>query len=130
MGLLVITFRIIFIPNSVINLIYSPLLAVFAVWQYHSVRKYGKLVNKTDRSFATMSLVITAVTLVVALVGYSLLGLQVYIWWIFQLTVLQIIYACKDFLRKYRMTVVEKKIGAYKEKYPSYRSKARAPLFR
>ena len=123
MGLLVITFRIIFIPNSVINLIYSPLLAVFAVWQYHSVRKYGKLVNKTDRSFATMSLVITAVTLVVALVGYSLLGLQVYIWWIFQLTVLQIIYACKDFLRKYRMTVVEKKIGAYREKYPSYRSK-------
>ncbi|MGN0201452.1 MAG: mechanosensitive ion channel family protein [Candidatus Cryptobacteroides sp.] len=123
MGLLVITFRIIFIPNSVINLIYTPLLVAFAFWQSHSVRKYGKSVNKTDRTFATMSLGITLVTLVVAFAGYSLMGLQVYIWWIFQLTVLQIIYACKDVLHRYRMTVVEKKIQAYKEKYPSYRSK-------
>ncbi|MGN1215702.1 MAG: mechanosensitive ion channel family protein, partial [Candidatus Cryptobacteroides sp.] len=130
MGLLVITFRIIFIPNSVINLVYSPLLAGFAIWQYHTVRKYGRLVNKTDRSFATMSLVITVITLALALAGYSLLGLQVYIWWIFQLTVLQIIYAGKDSLRRYRMTVVEKKIQSYKEQYPSYRSKDKGAYIR
>lgn len=130
MGLLVITFRIIFIPNSVINLVYAPLLAGFAIWQYHSVRKYGRLVNKTDRSFATMSLVITVITLVLALAGYSLLGLQVYIWWIFQLTVLQIIYAGKDSLGRYRMTVVEKKIRTYKETYPSYRSKDKGAFIR
>lgn len=123
MGLIVISFRIIFIPNSLINLIYSPLLLFFGVWGQVSLRRYGKVSPKVDRIFAIVSQIVTLVTLLAALLGYSLMGLQLYIWWIFQLTVLQIIMACKYLIHRYRHSKVEKMIRAYRMKHPSYKSK-------
>ncbi len=117
MGLLVITFRIIFIPNSLIALVFPPLLVVFGFWQWASIHRNGPKVPKSDNSYAVVSFVITVVTLVISLVGYSLLGLQVYIWWIFQLTVLQLIVACDDLLRKYRHKRVDVLVRAYRIKH-------------
>ena len=117
MGLLVITFRIIFIPNSLIALVFPPLLAVFGFWQWVSIHRNGPKVPKSDNSYAIVSFVITSVTFVISIVGYSLLGLQVYIWWIFQLTVLQLIVACDDLLRKYRRKRVDILVRAYRIKH-------------
>lgn len=117
MGLLVITFRIIFIPNSLIALVFPPLLVAFGLWQWASIHRNGPKVPKSDNSYAVVSFVITVVTLVISLVGYSLLGLQVYIWWIFQLTVLQLIVACDDLLRKYRHKRVDVLVRAYRIKH-------------
>lgn len=117
MGLLVITFRIIFIPNSLIALLFPPMLLVFGLWQWASIRKYGHTVPKIDSNYAVASLAVTAVTLLIAIIGYSLLGLQVYIWWIFQLTVLQLIVACGYLLKKYRRTRVDQRVRAYRIKH-------------
>ncbi|HAY18455.1 MAG TPA: mechanosensitive ion channel protein MscS [Rikenellaceae bacterium] len=117
MGLLVITFRIIFIPNSLIALIFPPLLVVFGFWQWASIHRNGPKVPKSDNSYAIASFVVTVITFVISIVGYSLLGLQVYIWWIFQLTVLQLIVACDDLLRKYRHKRVDVLVRAYRLKH-------------
>ena len=117
MGLLVITFRIIFIPNSLIALIFPPLLVVFGFWQWASIHRNGPKVPKSDNSYAIASFVVTAITFVISIVGYSLLGLQVYIWWIFQLTVLQLIVACDDLLKKYRHKRVDILVRAYRLKH-------------
>ena len=117
MGLLVITFRIIFIPNSLIALIFPPLLVVFGLWQWASIHRNGPKVPKSDNSYAIASFVVTVITFVISIVGYSLLGLQVYIWWIFQLTVLQLIVACDDLLRKYRHKRVDVLVRAYRLKH-------------
>ena len=117
MGLLVITFRIIFIPNSLIALIFPPLLVVFGFWQWASIHRNGPKVPKSDNSYAIASFVVTVITFVISIVGYSLLGLQVYIWWIFQLTVLQLIVACDDLLRKYRHKRVDILVRAYRIKH-------------
>ena len=93
LGLLIIAFRIIFIPNSLINLIFPPILLLFAFWQSMTFKKNISKVPKIDRDLASVSLFVTAVTFVLSVVGYVLLGLQLYIWWIFQLTVLQFIKA-------------------------------------
>ncbi len=114
MGLLVITFRIIFIPNSLIALVFPPLLVVFGFWQWASIHRNAPNVPKSDNSYAVASFVITAITFVISIVGYSLLGLQVYIWWIFQLTVLQLIVACDDLLVKYRHRRVDVLVRAYR----------------
>ncbi len=114
MGLLVITFRIIFIPNSLIALLFPPLLLVFGFWQWVSIRTNGSKVPKIDSSYASASLAVTLVTFLIAIVGYSLLGLQVYIWWIFQLTVLQLIVACGHLLKKYRHSRVDLRVRAYR----------------
>lgn len=116
MGLLVITFRIIFIPNSLIALVFPPVLVVFGLWQWTSIRRNGPKVPKCDNSYAVASFVITVITFIIAVSGYSLLGLQIYIWWIFQLTVLQLIVACGNLLGKYRHARVDARVRAYRLK--------------
>lgn len=120
MGLLVISFRIIFIPNSLINLIYPPILLLFGLWQLACLRRHSDLVPKPDRTLACISLAATVVTFGMSIVGYCLLALQVSIWWIFQLTVLQIIFSLKDLLGVYKAGKVDRMIRAYRIKNTSY----------
>ncbi len=119
LGLLVIAFRIIFIPNSLISLIFPPILLVFGLWQWRAYEVNIAYVPKSDRTIARISLVVTVVTLALSLCGFSLMGLQLYIWWIFQLAVLQLIMAVKELLRKYREKTVNKRVRAYRMKHPS-----------
>lgn len=119
LGLLIIAFRIIFIPNSLINLIFPPILLLFAFWQSMTFKKNISKVPKIDRDLASVSLFVTAVTFVLSVVGYVLLGLQLYIWWIFQLTVLQFISAVKELVRKYHQQKVGKRVRAYRFKHPA-----------
>ena len=44
LGLVIILFRIVFIPNSVVNLVFPPIVLFFLVWQWRAVRRHsGKL---------------------------------------------------------------------------------------
>lgn len=113
-GLVVIAFRIMFIPNSMIALVFPPTLLLFGLWQLRTYRRSASQVPKADKGLAIASAVVTAVTLIVSLVGYSLMGLQLYIWWIFQLSFLHVIVAIKELLRKYREGKVDKLVRAYK----------------
>ncbi|MBQ6185565.1 MAG: mechanosensitive ion channel [Bacteroidales bacterium] len=114
LGLLVIAFRIIFIPNSLITLVFPPVLLLFGLWQTSVFRKYSDNVPGTDRSLAIASIVVTVITFILSVLGYVLMGLQLYIWWIFQLTVLHLILAVKELVRKYRRKVVDKRVRAYR----------------
>ena len=114
LGLLIIAFRIIFIPNSLINLIFPPILLVFGIWQLVSYRNNGSKVPSVDKHLAEASLTITALTLILSCCGYVLMGLQLYIWWIFQLTVLQFILAVRNLVGKYRRKRVDKLVRAYR----------------
>lgn len=114
LGLLVIAFRIIFIPNSLITLVFPPVLLLFGLWQTSVFHKYSDNVPGTDRSLAIASIVVTVITFILSVLGYVLMGLQLYIWWIFQLTVLHLILAVKELVRKYRRKVVDKRVRAYR----------------
>ena len=114
MGLLIIAFRIIFIPNSLINLIYPPLLLGFGIWQLAAYRRNSNKVLRVDRHLASASLVVTAISLILSCIGYDLMALQLYIWWIFQLTVLQFVLAVKNLVGKYRRKRVDKLVRAYR----------------
>ncbi len=114
MGLLIIAFRIIFIPNSLINLIFPPLLLGFGIWQLVSFQNNSSKVPVVDRNLSIASLVVTVLTLILSCCGYVLMGLQLYIWWIFQLTVLQFILAVKNLVGKYRRKRVDMLVRAYR----------------
>ncbi|MGM9869357.1 MAG: mechanosensitive ion channel family protein [Sodaliphilus sp.] len=44
LGLIIILFRIVFIPNSVVNLVFPPIVLFFLIWQWRAVRRHtGKL---------------------------------------------------------------------------------------
>lgn len=113
MGLIVITFRIIFIPNRLVNLVFPPLLLIFAIWQFFLCRKHGRQMDSRDRIYSWITLFVFVTATVMAVAGYVLLSVQVVIWWLFQLAAIETITAIYDLLHIYS----EKRISDRKQKY-------------
>ena len=120
LGLIVMTFRIIFIPNSLATLIFPPILLLFCIWQMASVKRNPEGAPRIDRELASVSIFITFVVLAMSVAGYVILSLQVYIWWIFQLAALYLVAACKYLVDKYHTSRVEPRIKAYKLSHKNF----------
>lgn len=100
-GFIVISFRIILIPNNLVNLIFPPILLICAIWQWKSRRRYGKIIPQSDRTYATISSIIITTSLVCSWLGYTLMSVQLLIWWIMQLTCILTISCLSTWMHKY-----------------------------
>ena len=98
---LVIVFRIILIPNTLVNLIFPPMLLICAVWQWRVVKHYQKRLPKSDVFYTTMSLIVFVFSVVASLVGYTLLSVEALIWWTMQLTCILTITCVSSLLKGY-----------------------------
>ena len=94
-GFIVIVFRIILIPNDLVNLIFPPILLFCSLWQWNVIARKHKQVLRTDKTYAYISLTVFAVTTVSAWVGFTLLAVQIIIWWTMQLTCVLTITCCE-----------------------------------
>lgn len=119
MGLIVITFRVIFIPNSAVNLIYPPLLLCFSIWQNVICMKKAEKVERIDKIYGWLSLVIMGVSTLVAFYGYVMMSIQLFVWWLFQLAAIQTVTAVYDLLDKYEGKFLHRKLLAYKLSHKS-----------
>lgn len=115
MSFIVITFRIIFIPNNLVSLIFPPILLVFTLWQWNVITRHNDNIPKSDIFYTWVSLVIMAFSTASALYGYVLLSVQLLIWWMFQLSCIQTITCVYDFLDAYERRWLSKKIHTEKE---------------
>ncbi len=106
MAFVVIVFRIIFIPNNVVNLIYPPILLLFTLWQMWVLRKRTVKLPVSDVVFSIISLAAMIVACVLAWVGYTLLAVQIMVWWSFQLACIQTIICLYDLAVMYRSRVL------------------------
>ena len=106
----VITFRIIFIPNNLVTLIFPPILLLFTLWQWNVITRHNNNIPRNDIFYTWISLVIMAFSTVSALYGYVLLSVQLLIWWMFQLSCIQTITCVYDFLRRYEKNRLSHKI--------------------
>ena len=118
MCLIIISFRIAFIPNSLINIIFPPILLVFTVFQGLSLKHFRKALPQSDMVFGWVSLLVMVVTTVIAFYGYVLLGVQLLIWWFFQLTLLQTVSAIYDILNIYYEKHIRNTKLRYIEEHP------------
>lgn len=110
MAFIIIVFRIMFIPNTLINLTFPLILLIFTIWQGCLMRKKVKKLQKTDSVYAHVSLAIMITSCIMAWFGYTMMSVQVFIWWIFQLTCIQTITTVHDLMSNYEKNVVCKKI--------------------
>ncbi len=101
MGFVVISFRIILVPNGLVNLIFPPILLICAVWQWRVVRKHRNQVPRSDAAFSYFSLAIFLGSVVCSWMGYTLFSVQLLIWWIMQLTCILTIACLAGWLEKY-----------------------------
>ena len=118
MGLIIITFRIIFIPNSLINIVFPPVLLLFTVWQFIENRRRRHEIKSGDMLYMWIFFGVLVVSTSVALCGYVMMALVLVIWWIFQLTVIQTILAVYFLLSRYYDNTLRQRIRRYREKNP------------
>lgn len=100
-GFIVIVFRIILIPNDLVNLIFPPVLLLCALWQWNVIGRKHNQVLRTDKTYAFISLAVFGVSTIVAWTGFTLLAVQLIIWWTMQLTCVLTITCCEGWLSVY-----------------------------
>ena len=100
-GFTVIVFRIILIPNDLVNLIFPPVLLLCALWQWNVIGRKHNQVLRTDKTYAFISLAVFAVSTIFAWTGFTLLAVQLIIWWTMQLTCVLTITCCEGWLSVY-----------------------------
>ena len=121
LGLIVITFRIIFIPNRLVNLIFPPLMLGFAIWQYCLCKKVShNREARGDMVYAWITFAVMFVTTIMAWMGYVLLGIQIFIWWLFQLTAIETITALYVLVEKHEKKYLIKRKLEYKMEHTIY----------
>ena len=100
-GFIVIVFRIILIPNDLVNLIFPPVLLLCALWQWNVIGRKHNQVLRTDKTYAFISLAVFGVSTIFAWTGFTLLAVQLIIWWNMQLTCVLTITCCEGWLSVY-----------------------------
>ena len=100
-GFLVITFRIILIPNNLVNIVFPPILLLCTIWQWMVIKRHNQNVPRSDMFYTYLSLSRFICSLGCAWMGYTLLAVQILIWWIMQLTCILTITCVSQYLKIY-----------------------------
>lgn len=101
MGFIVIGCRIILIPNELVNLILPPILLLCTIWQWIVIRRHNQNIPRSDIFYTYVSLVVFIAAVCSSWVGYTLLAVQMLIWWIMQLTSILTITCISRYLEIY-----------------------------
>ena len=118
MCFIIISFRIAFIPNSLINIIFPPILLIFTIFQGWTLKRFRKALPQSDFVFGSVSMLVMVATTLIAFWGYVLLGVQLLIWWFFQLTLLQTVTAVYDILDIYNKNHIQTVKRRYIQEHP------------
>lgn len=146
MAFIVIFFRIVLIPNTLVNVVYPPLLLLFTYWQWRMIKDANKpamaavppqapkedaveaapseetsaekeaaeatpdektaeapkkKLPSSDFIYSFISLAAMVVAACVSLYGYTLLAVEIMMWWMFQLAAIQTITCVYDLMERY-----------------------------
>lgn len=98
---LVITFRVVLIPNILTSIILPFVLLGSTVWQWTALKRNKAVLPSSDVFYAWVSLVIFLASDVASLIGYTLLAVEMLIWWTMQLTCILTITCFSNLLKRY-----------------------------
>ena len=110
MSLIVICFRIVLIPNTLVNIIFPPILLGFTLWQLVTLKRGRKDVPSSDKIYCSISLIAMFASCILSWIGYTLMAVQVLVWWMFQLAFIASIICCYDLMEIYELRILDKHI--------------------
>jgi len=112
LSFIVILFRIVLIPNVLVNLIFPPILLVISIWQYFVSRRHRQFLPMLDKCYMQVTTFAMFFACVAAWIGFTLLAVQVMIWWTFQLAAIMTITFIYDLTEKYETHYLLKHLRA------------------
>ena len=101
LSMIVICFRIILIPNTLVNIIFPLILLIFTIWQAIMLKRSWKVIPTSDAIYCSISLVAMLASCILSWVGFTLMGVQIIVWWTFQLAAIATITCCYDLMDMY-----------------------------
>ena len=110
MGFFVIFVRIIFVPNSVVSLMFPPLLLLVTLFQFNGVKKYSHLVESADKFYTWISFATILVSCIASWYGFTLLAVQIFMWWMIQLTFIHGITCSYDAMKIYEDRILRESV--------------------
>lgn len=114
MAFVVIVFRMVLIPNNLVNLIYPPILLLFTIWQLRVMRKKVAKLPDSDLIYTVVSFIVMVVSCVASWLGYVLLAVQIMLWWMIQLAAIQTLTCLYDLAKMYESRRLVRKIATEK----------------
>ncbi|MBQ9357539.1 MAG: mechanosensitive ion channel [Prevotella sp.] len=100
-GFIVIAFRIILVPNELVSMLFPMILLLCTLWQWWVIRRHNRNIPRSDIFYTYISMSIFVVSLVCSWAGYTLMAVQILIWWIMQLTCILTITCISSYLNFY-----------------------------
>ena len=116
LALLVFGFRMIFMPNAMMNILLPPVLLLFVIWQLVVCLRVSPKLMDSDRLVGWLSLFVILVSLGMSLKGYIFLALIVLLWWFFQLACIETLVAIRTQLNLYRDNRMQQEVTEYRKK--------------
>ena len=109
----VIGCRVLFIPNSLMNIVLPPLLIIFFVWQLLICLWRGKKADRSDRIFGWISLAIMGIAMLIAIAGFIFASLLILVWWFFQLAAILTMFTIIHLIVTYKEKRMNPRITKY-----------------
>ncbi len=116
LALLVFGFRMVFMPNAMMNILFPPVLLVFLVWQLLVCLRVSPQLRDSDRVTGWLSFVVILVSFGLSLGGYIFLALIVLLWWFFQLACIETLVAIYTQVNFYRDNRMKQRVDEYRKK--------------
>jgi len=110
MSFVVILFRIVLIPNAVVNLVFPPILLGFCIWQWRVSKHHREQLPMLDIMYMHATSLVMIVACVASWTGYSLLAVQIMIWWTFQLAAIMTVTCIYDLMEMYEERILLSKL--------------------
>ena len=116
MALAVIGFRVVFMPNALMNFIFPPVVIAFFIWQLFACLHNAKKVDRGDRLLGWVSLVAIGAALGVAIAGYIFASLLILVWWYFQLAAIHLVFTVLYLIVQYRKKRMVNRLSDYRSR--------------
>ncbi len=100
-GFIVIAFRIVLIPSELVNMVFPVILLLCSLWQWRVIRRHHRNIPRSDMFYTYISMAIFIFSLSCSWLGYTLMAVQILIWWIMQLTCILTITCLSSYLKMY-----------------------------
>ena len=113
-----ILMRAIFLPASAVPLFFPPTLLLFLIWQSVVNVRNRAHVSRADLRYMWVSVVVMAVTAILSLAGYSMIGVLLITFWTFLLALLHTITTLYYLMMRYYDDRVIRRKARYHEENP------------
>ncbi len=116
LAIVVIGCRVLFIPNTMMNIIFPPFLILFFCWQLLACLRWAKKVDRRDRIFSWVSLALTGFSMLIAISGFIFASLLVLVWWYFQMAAILTMMTIWHLVIRYKERRMNPRISRYLDK--------------